>query len=135
MKANLCDSQVLVAAQGNRSLLVLDGTVATPEQHKDLIAFRDIGRKYHEVYTKYYNVRDPSAKVPLCLRRLLTFCARKRSQRKINQKVHEQRLTSRCIRRHLAWSAQSQCIEQHKGEQYLELPRAICTPSGAPHTG
>ena len=31
--------------------------------------------------------------------------------------------------------AQMQCVEQHRGEQYLELPCAICTPSGAPHKG
>ena len=80
MKAKLCDSQVLAAAQENRGLLALDGTVVTPEQHKDLVAFRGIGKEYHEVYIKYYIVRDPSARVPLRLRRLQTFCARKRSQ-------------------------------------------------------
>ena len=90
-----------------------------------------IGKEYHEAYIKYYIVRDPSAKVPLRLRRLLTFCV----QRKINQKECEQRLVSRCIRQQLAWSAQTQCIEQHRSEQYLELSRTICTPSGAPHKG
>lgn len=54
MKTKLCDSQVLAAAQENRGLLALDGTVATPQQHKDLIAFRDICKKYHEAHIKYY---------------------------------------------------------------------------------
>ena len=54
MKTELCDSQVLAAAQENRGSLALDGTVATPQQYKDLIAFRDIGKKYHEAYIKYY---------------------------------------------------------------------------------
>ncbi len=135
MKSKLCDSHVLATVQESRGLLALDGTATTPEQHKDLIAFRDIGKQYHEAYIQYYIVRDPSAQVPLRLRRLLTFCARKRSQRKINQKEREQKLVSRCIRQQLAWSAQTQCVEQHRGEQYLELPRAICTPSGVPHKG
>jgi len=56
-------------------------------------------------------------------------------KRNTNQKEREQKLVSRCIRRQLAWSAQTQCIEQHRGEQYLELPRTICTPTGAPHNG
>jgi len=100
-----------------------------------LIAFRDIGQKYYTAYVKYYLVRDLSAVVPLRLRRLLTFCAQRNSQRNTNQKEREQKLVSRCIRRQLAWSAQTQCIEQHRGEQYLELPRTICTPTGAPHNG
>ena len=69
MKSKLCDSQILATAQENRVLLALDGTVATPEQHKDLVTFRDIGKEFHEAYIKYYIVRDPSAKVPLRLRR------------------------------------------------------------------
>ena len=131
MKAKLGDSQVLAAAQNNRGLLALDGTVATPEQHKDLVAFRNIGKEYHEAYIKYYILRDPSARVPLRLRCLLTFWAQKRSQRKINLKERVQKLISRCIRQQLAWSAQTQCVEQHMGEQYLELPHAICTPRKA----
>ena len=52
----------------NRGLLALDRTAATPEQYKDLIAFRDRSQ-YHAAYIKYYSVRDPSAQVPLCSRR------------------------------------------------------------------
>ena len=26
-------------------------------------------------------------------------------------------------------------MQQHRGEQYIELPRAICTPDGVPHKG
>jgi len=71
---------------------------ATPEQRVDLIAFRDIRQKYFAAFVKYYLVRDPSAVVPLRSRRLLTFCAQRKSQRKINQKEREQKLVSRCIR-------------------------------------
>ena len=75
MKSKLCDSHVLGAAQENSSLLALDGTVATPEQHKDLAAFREIGQQYHAAYTKYYVVREPSAQVTLHSRRLIPFYA------------------------------------------------------------
>ena len=53
MQRNLQDSNVLVAVSG-RDLQALDGTPATPEQQRDLIAFRDIGQQYYEAYVKYY---------------------------------------------------------------------------------
>ncbi len=97
MKSKLCDLHVLATVQESRGLLALDGTITTAEQHKDLIAFRDIGKQYHEAYIQYYIVRDPSAQVPFRLRCLQTFCARNRSQTKINQKEREHKLVSRCI--------------------------------------
>ena len=51
MQKNLQDSNVLVAVCG-RDLQALDGTPATPEQQRDLIAFRDIGQQYYESYVK-----------------------------------------------------------------------------------
>ena len=131
MQRNLQDSNVLVAVSG-RDLQVLDGTPATPEQQRDLIAFRDIGQQYYEAYVKYYIVRHPSAKVPLRKRRLLTFCALKQSSRQIKHKECKQKLVSRCIGRQLASSEQTGTIQ---GEQYLELPCAVCSPSGMPHEG
>ena len=107
IKSKLRDSHVLDTVQENRGLLALDGTIATPEQCKDLIAFRNIGHKFHAAYIKYSIVRDPSAQVPLRLICLLMFSDRKRSQKKINQKEREQKLVSRCIRWQLAWSAQT----------------------------
>lgn len=135
MQAKLWDSHVLDKVQDNRGLLALNGTPATPEQQRDLMAFRDIGQQYYAAYVKYFIVRDPIAQVPLRKRCLLTFSAHKRSQKRIKQIERERKLVSRCIRRQLAWSAQTQSVQQHRGEQYLELPRAICTPSGLPHKG
>ena len=52
---------------------------------------------------------------------------------KVKLKEREQKLISRCLRKQLAWSGQTQCPVQ--GQQYLELPCALCTPSGEPHKG
>ena len=54
---------------------------------------------------------------------------------KLKLKEREQFLVNRYMRRQLAWNAQTKSIEQHIGEQYLELPCSICTPNGAPHKG
>ena len=53
-------------------------------------------------------------------------------KKQFKQKEREQKLVSRCLRR---WSAQTGSVLKHQGEQYLELPRAICTPHGVPHKG
>ena len=135
MLSMLGESHVLEPVHEKRVLIGMDGTVATPEQHRDLMSFRDIGQQYSEAYVKYYILRDPSASVPLRKRRLQVFGTEKRSKKQVKQKEHEQKLVSRCLRRQLAWSAQTGSVLQHQGEQYLELPHAICTPHGVPHKG
>ena len=122
MQTRLVESHVLDPVHDNRGLLAVDGTLATPEQHRDLIAFRDVGKQYSQAYIEYFILKHPSASVPLRKRRFQTFSAQKRSQKRIKQKEREQRLVSRCIRRQLAWSAQTESVVKHKGEQYLELP-------------
>ena len=134
MMSKLCESQVLEVVSENRGLRSIGGVQATPEQHKDLLAFRDVGQEYHNAYVTYYILKDRSVSAPLRLRCLHTFSTRKKAQKKIKQKEREQKLVSRCLRRQLAWSAQTQTV-QHKGEQYLELPRAICTHDACPHKG
>ena len=129
----LLDLNVLHTVQENRGLLALNGTLASPEQHRDLVSFREIGIQYFEAYVKYYILRDPSATVPQRKRRLQTFSAPKRRPTKVKLKECEQKLICRCLRKQLAWSGQTQCPVQ--GQQYLELPRALCTPSGEPHKG
>ena len=119
----------------NRGLRNIGGIQATPEQHKDLLVFRDIGQEYHNAYITYFILKDRSVSPPLRLKRLHTFSTHKKAQKKIRQKEREQKLVSRCIRRQLAWIAQTQTIQQHRGEQYLELPRAICTHDACPHKG
>ena len=136
MMSKLCESQVLEVVSENRGLRSIGGVQGTPEQHKDLLAFRDVGQEYHNAYVTYYILKDRSVSAPRRLRRLHTFSTRKKAQKKIKQKEREQKLVSRCLRRQLAWSAQTQTV-QHKGEQYLhvELPRAICTHDACPHKG
>ena len=133
MELKLVELNVLNAEQENRGLIALNGTPATPEQHRDLVCFREIGAQYSEAYVKYYILRDPSAMVPQRKRRLQTFSAPKKRPAKVKLKEREQKLISRCLRKQLAWSGQTQCAVQ--GQQYLELPRALCTLSGEPHKG
>ena len=59
-------------------LYTMSGVQATPEQQKDLLTFRDIGKKYHIVYIQYRILKDPSVNAPNCLKRLHTFSTRKK---------------------------------------------------------
>ncbi len=59
----------------------------------------------------------------------------KRLQRKIKQREKERRIVNKCMRRRMAYNARVGATENLTGEQYLELPRAICDPNGTPHKG
>ena len=50
MLSKLGESHALDHVHENRALIGMDGTVATPEQHRDLMSFRDIGQQYSEAY-------------------------------------------------------------------------------------
>ena len=101
----LCDMHVFDSAGDNRSLQTMDGHLATPEECSDLLTFRNIGQSYYSAYVKHYIIRDPSASVPLHLRRLQTFCSSKTTRKKLKLKEREQFLVNRCMRRQLAWNA------------------------------
>ena len=47
----------------------------------------------------------------------------------------EKKIVGKCLRRAFAWNAKHGSDQQHVGQQYLELPRAISDPSGNPHKG
>lgn len=100
-------------------------------QSRDLVCFREIGIQYFEAYVKYYILQDPSPMVPQRKRCLQTFSAPKKRLTKVKPEGREQKLSSRCLQKQLAWSGQTQCPVQ--GQQYLELPHALYTPSGEPH--
>ena len=48
-------------------------------------------------------------------------------------KRKERKIVQRCIRRAFAWNARVEVDQQKIGQQYLELPRAICDPIGNPN--
>ena len=135
MSAKIRDSQVLELSLANAHLRTIGGVWATPEQEHDLLCFREIGKESIRMYVEYFIVGTCSTKVPLRLKRLQTFASRKKSDKKIKLREKEHKLVSKCMRRQLAWSAHTQCIQQHRGEQYLELPRALCTHDALPHKG
>ena len=53
MESKLLDLNVLCTVQENRGLLALNGTIASPEQHRDLVSFREIGNQNLKAYVKY----------------------------------------------------------------------------------
>ena len=74
--------------------------------------------------------------MPVRLKGLQTFSSRKKVENKTKLREKEQKIVSRCIRRELAWSAQTHnSAQKSRGEQYLELPRALCTHDAIPHKG
>ena len=79
-------------------------------------------------------MREPTASVPMRLRRLQTFCPPRIKRKKIKQKEQEQNLVTACMRRQMAWAAETNTAAPHTG-QYLEMPRAICCSNGLPHNG
>ena len=92
MLSKLSDLNILHIVQENRGLIALNGIPASPEQHRDLVGFREIGIQYCEAYVKYYILRDPSA--------MKTFNVPKKKLMKVNLK--ERQLISRCLRKQLA---------------------------------
>ena len=126
---------MLVPTDKDRGLQSLSGIMATPEQARDIQQFHEIGNKHFESYVRYHILREPSAKVPQRKNRLLTFSTSKKSRRKIKAVDRERKVVNRCVRRQIAWQMKTGEVQQCQGEQYLELPRAICNPHGNPHKG
>ncbi len=80
------ESHVLEVVSENWGLCSIGGIQVTPEQHKDLLAIRDVGQDYHNPYVTYFILKERSVSAPLCLRRLHTFSTLKKTQKKIKQK-------------------------------------------------
>jgi len=136
MCARITAANTLSPLAGPDSQLVtFSGKVATPEQAKDLLNFWEIGEKQFDSYIKYFILREPSAQVPPRFCKLLTFSSSKRIQRKIKVIERERKLVNKCIRRKIAWSSRAGDVVQEPGEQFLELPRAICDSNGEPNKG
>ena len=70
----LADNHTFKVDGVKRTLVSIDSTSATPEQRADLISFRSIGFDYYIAYMRYFIMREPTASVPMRLRRLQTFC-------------------------------------------------------------
>ena len=78
MESKLLDLNILHTVQENRGLLALNRTIASPEQHRDLV---EIGNQYFETYVKYYILRDPYPKESDVCKHLML---RKRNQQRSN---------------------------------------------------
>ena len=135
IKSKLNETAILSSEPVDHGLKSLSGKHATPEQAKDLLNFWEIGQRHFETYVKYYILQQPSAQVPQRLNKLLTFATSKRCSKKMKLIDREKRLMNRCMRRKLAWNAKLGVVTHPSGEQYIELPRAICNPHGIPNKG
>lgn len=125
----------LLNAGSTSPLQSLSGQVAKPEQEKDLLSFWDVGQKQFENRIKYFQLKDPSAKVPQRKVKLLTYTTSKPTKKKIKIIEREKKLVNKCIRLSLASNSKVDSDHQQQGGQYLELPRAISDPHGKPQKG
>ncbi len=87
------------------------------------------------MYIKYFILKEPSAKVPSRFCKVLTFSSSKTIQRKTKAIERDRKVVNKCIRRTVAWSSRVGGIAHEPGEQFLELPRALCDSNGVPNKG
>ena len=110
---------------------------AAPQQAKDMLGFRAIGRDAYMHYIKYRVISEPSTgeSAPVRKQQLLTLAPNKvLSKRKFNEKEKELRDVTKLLRRRLEWCRLTG--EQYDpNEQYSIYPRALCSNQGIPHTG
>ena len=132
IKSALVQSHILDTNSEHRGVHTIGGVCATSEQEHNLLSFRDIGEESAKAYVEYFIIGSCSAKVPVGLKRLQTFSSKKKVEKKT--KLRE-KVVSKCISRQLAWSSHTQSAQKCRGEQYLELPRALCSHDGVPHKG
>ena len=135
IKSKMNETAILSPEPVDHGLKSLSGKQATPEQAKDLLNFWEIGQRHCEAYVKYYILQQPSAQVPQRLNKLLTYTTSKWTAKKMKLIDRERRLKNRCMGRKLARNAKVGVVTHPSGEQYIELPRAICNPSGIPNKG
>ncbi len=115
MRSRVSKTNLLSSTAVEQGLISFSGRQASPEQAKDLLSFWDIGQEHFEAYIRYFIIRQPSAKVPLRLARLLTFSSSRRVQRKIKLIEKERKIVNRCMRRKMAWNAKLGFVEQPAG--------------------
>ena len=82
MKDTLVESQVFDILPEPKGLQAIGGVFATPEQERNMMSFRDIGKDSVRAYMEHFIVGSCSAKVPVRLKRLQTFSSRKKVEKK-----------------------------------------------------
>ena len=136
-KIDTSNSLALHASSGqpSRCLTAISGQEASPEQQVDLLGFWEVGSFRLDNQIKFFVLRHPSTQAPRRKATLLTFASTRKQTKKMKRLDKEKKIIGKCLRRAFAWNAKYGSSQQHVGQQYLELPRAISDPSGNPHKG
>ena len=109
------------------------GKVATPQQRKDLLEFRDIGQRDFKQYVLIHTLHKSSAKSTRATKHhLQTFAKPKLTKQRLSAAERDAQTVALCLRKRLiakSLNPESTCTN----EQYIELPRAIADANGLPH--
>ncbi|XP_022111561.1 uncharacterized protein LOC110990766 [Acanthaster planci] len=128
-------SSIFNADQSPTLHSVFDHTPANKVQQKALLGFRDIGTVALHNYVRSCILKDPSVNKPVIRRhQLRTFAKEKVTKRKINLIEKEKKMVTLCYKRTIAYS-QEHNLPINQLLQFVETPRALCTPSGMPYKG
>lgn len=120
--------------QENRGLVNAFSSIeATPEQHNDLLNFREIGCSDLANYIDYHILHTPSTNAPLRQHKLLTMAPPKKVGKAFtNQKQKELKQVNKCLRARLSWCNRTGKKYDPKKEQYSVYPRAFADENGHP---
>ena len=109
---------------------------ANAAQKHDLLNFHQIGSNLFENRIQAYILKEASVKVPMKQKRLQTFLTRKRTnKRRVASLEREMKQVQKCMRRKIAYAKKTGASLDVIGEQYIELPRALCDMDEMPRKG
>lgn len=110
-------------------------TPASAVQQKALLSYREVGNSSYDTYVRFNILNETSTAKPVIRKhRLKTFAKDKVTKRTINYLEKEKKMITLCYKRTISFSEQhNQPI--HQLFQFIETPRALCTPSGLPSKG
>ena len=131
----LLESRIFYFDQSPSLFQAFTKSVASKVQQNNLLTYRDIGRKSLNLYIKSNILKDASVEKPKIRKHnLQTFTKKKLTKRTINCIEKEKRLITMCYKRTIAYSEETQ-LPVRKLCQFLETPRAVCTPNVMPYKG
>ena len=116
----------------NRGLInPFRGVSATEAQSHDLLSFNQIGSEHYESRVRAYYLNEASVVVPIRRKRLQTFgTTQKKKQGKLASLQKEMKKVQKCMRLKIAYANRTGIRADVVGEQYIELPRALCDEDG-----
>lgn len=131
----VCKTSMFIPNQPESLFHVFTNVSASPVQQKSLLSYRELGEEAYLSFCKIQLLQDTSVKKPVKRKfKLRTFSKEKVRARKVIDLEKEKRLITLCYKRTLAFSQERQMPVSNLC-QFIEAPRAICSPSGLPNKG